>query len=244
MRLRLLSDLHLEFHFDSGKEFIANQNDNDYDLLILAGDITLAKKLAFVFGEFRRVCGSRPIIFIPGNHEYYDSSYRKVWNILNKCQEQDSKLFVLDNKTITLDGVRFLGTTLWFSHSGDLEPWDHAMNDFKVIHGIRKWIHQQGKDSIEFLENHLQEGDIVISHHLPSYKSVHKNFKDSNLNRYFVHNIEPLIKDSGAKYWFHGHTHYSVDYMLGQTRVICNPFGYAGREINPDFQEKFLLEVE
>jgi hypothetical protein len=43
------------------------------------------------------------------------------------------------------------------------------------------------------------------------------------------------------KLWTHGHTHEPFDYMIGTTRVVCNPRGYSGHEPRADnFKLQYL----
>jgi hypothetical protein len=42
------------------------------------------------------------------------------------------------------------------------------------------------------------------------------------------------------KVWTHGHTHETFDYMVGTTRIVCNPRGYDGYE---ERAYNFKLEV-
>jgi predicted phosphodiesterase len=55
--------------------------------------------------------------------------------------------------------------------------------------------------------------------------------------------LDELVARSGAALWIHGHTHVSQDYRIGNTRVICNPRGYAGYELNPAFDPRLIIEV-
>jgi Icc-related predicted phosphoesterase len=75
-------------------------------------------------------------------------------------------------------------------------------------------------------KNYIQAGDIVISHHLPTYASVAKQFAGDSLNPAFATENFELIEATKPAMWIHGHTHTPCDYMLGATRVICNPKGY------------------
>ena len=51
-------------------------------------------------------------------------------------------------------------------------------------------------------------------------------YAESPINRFFVSDETPLILDKKPRLWVHGHTHLTCDYMLGETRVVCNPHGY------------------
>lgn len=243
MKLRIMSDLHLEFHKDNGASFIQDQSDADYDVLVLAGDITTEKNLGEVLSYWRKSVGDRPIVYVPGNHEYYDSSISKVHSTFDAWLKQDNKLHVLNNSEVTINGIRFVGSTLWFKHSGTFERGDDDLNDFHLIGGFRNWISQQAKDSAEYLINNVKENDIVITHHLPHPVSIHSRFAGSYLNKYFLHDVSNVVENHKAKLWIHGHSHSSCDYIVNQTRVINNPFGYLRYEENSRFIEKLTIEV-
>jgi Icc-related predicted phosphoesterase len=84
---------------------------------------------------------------------------------------------------------------------------------------------------------------VVISHHCPSEKSVHDKYKaDTIMNGGFRSNLDDFIcYRPQIKLWMHGHTHEEFDYVLGETRVVCNPRGYIGHENRADyFQLKYI----
>lgn len=242
MKLRILSDLHLEFHRDGGNTFAAGQSDDGYDVLVLAGDITTTIQLRSALVAFKKAAGSRPIVYVPGNHEFYGSGPDAVFEVLDACKADNRNLHVIDNDSVVLDGRRFIGSTLWFPHSGGIERGDDALNDFSQILGFREWVGKQATRSANFLNQNLMQGDIVVTHHLPTYDSVHAAYKGSFLNKYFVHDVSPLLH-AGAHLWIHGHTHMSMDYHAGSTRVVCNPFGYLRYEENPKFDERLTIKV-
>ena len=41
---------------------------------------------------------------------------------------------------------------------------------------------------------------------------------------------ETILDNENIKYWVHGHVHDDFDYTIGETRVACNPRGYAKYE--------------
>lgn len=133
MKLLLLSDLHVEF-----APFVADPKTVDEaDVVILAGDIHQGTKgLSWA----RQAFPHKPIVYVAGNHEFYGHH----WDTLIDELRQEAKkydIYFLENQTITLAGIRFLGTTLWtdFEFFGK-EKRSHMMrltevmlNDFKVI---------------------------------------------------------------------------------------------------------------
>lgn len=86
----------------------------------------------------------------------------------------------------------------------------------------------------------------MVTHHLPHPRSIHPKYRGSGLNRFFLHDVSPIVENAGAALWVHGHTHSSFDYMAGETRVVCNPFGYAANcpgEPNREFDGTLTVEV-
>jgi Icc-related predicted phosphoesterase len=158
-------------------------------------------------------------------------------------EAQHSNLTWLNNRVVVIDGVRFLGTTLWFPQTpvGDLQT--NYWSDFKAIPNFKNWVYEENAKARAFLKRECMAGDVVITHYLPSYMSVHPAFAGAATNSFFVSDEEALIIERKPGLWLHGHTHSSMRYTLNQTEVVCNPFGYAGHELNPRFEEKLILEV-
>ena len=86
---------------------------------------------------------------------------------------------------------------------------------------------------------------VVVGHHTPSHKSCHPRYKDDQvMNGGYHSDLSEFIMDSpGIKLWTHGHTHELFDYMIGDTRVVCNPRGYAGHEELADTFELKVVEL-
>jgi hypothetical protein len=100
---------------------------------------------------------------------------------------------------------------------------------------------------IKFVVSEAKEGEkvIVVGHHTPSHQSCHPRYKDDQImNGGYHNNYEDYIMDHPQiALWTHGHTHERYDYMIGETRIICNPRGYVGHEqISVDFELK-VVEV-
>lgn len=86
---------------------------------------------------------------------------------------------------------------------------------------------------------------IVVGHHTPSHQSCHPRYAhDQVMNGGYHNNYEDYIMDHPQiVLWTHGHTHERYDYMIGQTRIVCNPRGYVGHEeISRTFELK-VIEV-
>lgn len=83
---------------------------------------------------------------------------------------------------------------------------------------------------------------VVVGHHTPSHTSCHPRYKDDQLMNGGYHSdlSEFILDRPGIKLWTHGHTHEIFDYMVGDTRVVCNPRGYIGHE---ELADNFELKV-
>jgi Icc-related predicted phosphoesterase len=242
MKIRVLSDLHLEFG-----DFISVGQ--DVDLIILAGDIHVGEKgILWALKNF-----DIPTLYILGNHEYYKHSYPKLLHKL-KLISQDTNVHVLENKIFTMNNVSFFGTTLWsdFNLFGDpviagMEC-QQRMNDYRLIRRDPSYSAMRSIDTNKinsessiWLKTSLQENlstyKVVITHHAPSMKSIPEEFRSDLISAAYASNYDDFILEAQPDYWFHGHIHVPVDYTIGKTRVMANPKGYPdqkGRGFNPD----------
>ncbi len=100
----------------------------------------------------------------------------------------------------------------------------------------RNWL--EGK-----LEESFDGETVVVTHMVPSMGSVPERYKEDPLSAAFASNLDALIERTQPALWIHGHTHDSFDYRIGRTRVMCNPYGYWGREMNPGFREDLIVNV-
>jgi predicted phosphodiesterase len=229
----------------------------DRDVLVIAGDFGVPRYEPFSFGVMVSAlrCFSvnyNHVIYVPGNHEYYHSSFdqcnmdlqsiKAAVFVLNGIHGA-TNVHVVNNRVICIDEHRFVCTTLWFNERPANIGRTHMLNDFSLINDSLSRFHAEGEIATKFLRQHVTEGDVVVTHHLPSYKSVDPEFIGSMSNCFFVNDdAESLIWNKPA-IWIHGHTHTSCDYELGDTRIICNPFGYYGSASNPDFNHQLIVDV-
>ena len=225
MRIQILSDLHLEFHMDGGQEFLANLPVGA-DTLVVAGDLTTEPTLLAVLAQLCRRW--RDVIYVIGNHEMYGSSFGEVRGTLSDAAMEN--LHVLDNDGLELHGQGFVGTTLWFRETEETRTYKGTLNDFRLIEDFERHVYHENRKAIEFLEGATQPGDIVVTHHIPAMQGVPAKYRRSALNHYFLCDMEAFILERKPAFWVYGHTHDSVDAMVGSTRLICNPVGYPHEE--------------
>jgi predicted phosphodiesterase len=265
MKIQIASDLHLEqlpaVMKAASPTFITPAA--DADLLILAGDIDNDLAGIDAFKDW-----PVPVLYVPGNHEFYGCGHPGLTPHLRKAAEGTS-VTVLDRDALTLGGVRFLGCTLWtdfllnrsLSQASSMSAAEARLLDFSKINTQKGLF--RAKDALEdhersraWLNDKLQEPfsgkTVVITHHGPHPLSVHPRYFGDQLNAAFVSDLTPLLFHPDL--WIHGHVHDSFDYRVGKARVVCNPKGYvtnrtgvtAGHQPameNPAFQPHLVIEV-
>jgi 3',5'-cyclic AMP phosphodiesterase CpdA len=251
-RLRIFSDLHLEFA-DWTPPYVSA------DILVLAGDISVGTHgLAWA----RHTFADTPIIYVPGNHEFYGAQLPEALDAMRE-EARRRDIHFLDADECVIDGTRFLGTTLWTDYEfygSDAAKLDRAMadaaeemGDFRMI----KWsngdplkpelVREMHLTRARWLEERLTETfdgpSVVVTHHLPHRLSIHPKYEGTRYNPCFVSDLDYLVRQP-VVLWAHGHTHESMDYSVNGTRVFCNPRGYLPREPNPAFDPAGLVELE
>jgi hypothetical protein len=135
-----------------------------------------------------------------------------------------------------------VATTRQLEHDRTLSAWSsvgHAAStcDCEVGHALFR-------EADRFLGKMLFLGhSLVVTPHLPPPRSIAPQYAGSSLNRFFVaEDAAGLVERSGDRLWIHGHTHTPCDYVIGETRVVCNPRGYPG-ELSNGFNRALVVEV-
>lgn len=250
MKIHVLSDLHIEF-FDFKPSGVAA------DVVVLAGDILTE---SYGLGWARDAFPNIPIIYVLGNHEFYDARYEHV---LHAARREASRLGIhfLEREEIVIGGVRFLGTTLWTDFEIDVphqdakySMWyaDRSMSDFSLIRYKDGMLHASDTREfhrearawlIERIATPFAGKTVVVTHHLPHKASIDRQFHQHPLNPAFASDLSALVRPP-VDLWIHGHTHCSCDYSpVEGTRVVCNPRGYGPSDLNPKFDPRFVVEI-
>jgi len=245
MRIRVLSDLHNEFLSAPRKIARVPQ----VDVVVLAGDIDVGTR-GLVWARDAFDCR---IVYVPGNHEFYGLKFDSTrWRMAEEAARLGIDL--LDPGAVEIDGVVFVGATLWTDFAlfdnpeREMSIARKELTDFRVIKGFSParalTRHLEERAFIEEkLEATRGKRRVVVTHHLPTWRSVAERYRGDKLSAAFASNLDEIIEREQPAIWVHGHTHVSFDYQLGETRVVCNPGGYPGHEENPEFDEGFVVEL-
>jgi len=257
MKIAYGSDLHLEFDPLLPRNPLPIKNTENADVLILAGDVMLAAGLTSIPEMFfSNISQEFPIVlYVMGNHEHYHGNFNTTKEILVNFLSRYSNIMLVDNECVVLEDTAFFGGTLWT----DLKKRDpfimyhvvNCMNDFHCIkQGKGKFTALQTviehDNTLDALKTALAETKaskmVVVTHHAPSSKSSHERFAGDDTNYAYFSNLEEFILDNGIiKAWIHGHTHDPYDYMIGDTRILCNPRGYVGiQDSAKNWQVKYV----
>ena len=287
MKIKLVSDLHLEF------SDINITNDDGCDVLILSGDIMVAQDMhdhpepvntaeqaaiaagtglgrrqanAQRFRDFLKRCSFQfpHVIYVAGNHEFYHGKFFAGIDYLREECAKFPNVYFLENDTKIIDDVVFMGATLW-TDCNKHDPFTlHAladmMNDFRIIRhdyaGYRTLkptdIADRHRKTLQYFKTAMdgyppEQKLVVVGHHTPSHMSCHPQYAhDYIMNGGYHSDLSDFILDHPQiKLWTHGHTHHPFDYVIGSTRVVCNPRGYEndGYSEETGWNPNIVLEV-
>ena len=268
MKIAVCSDLHLEFgdldltndeNADvlvlSGDIFIASElTDHDSNLE------NFASKRGMQYVQFINRCCERfkHVLMVMGNHEHYHGDFAKSANIIQGTFGDLHNFHLLDKHWLIVNGVLFFGGSLWTDMNGEdpitMSRMLGSMNDYRQIKNTGplaggKFLPQDSVEDHfafrraldEVLEAMPDMPTVVVGHHAPSKASTHPRYKtEYHMNGAYSTNLDDYILDRRQiKLWTHGHTHEPFDYMIGTTRIVCNPRGYINYE---DAADNFKLK--
>jgi predicted phosphodiesterase len=250
MRLHVLSDLHLEQDpvVPPGVEA---------DVIVLAGDVGNGTRGV---DWARNWADGRPVLYVAGNHEFYGHSLPDLIDDLREAAA-GSSVYVLENDEVILDGIRFLGCTLWSDFEfGGREQRAEAMafcervvNDYEQISfgpggralAARDTLkcHQVSRRWLETMLARPYDGKtVIITHHAPLIRRVPPLPELRALAGAFASDVTDLMGGDRVAMWIYGHTHRVADLTLRGTRVLSNPYGYPHQPVE-GFDPGFVVEL-
>ncbi len=269
MHIQLLSDLHLEENIS-----FMPQPAPGADVLVLAGDIGSYQRssaLAQVgdedFGLGRFADWPVPVILVPGNHEYdaldFDATHARL-----RATCERLGLIWLERDTRVLQGVRFIGTTLWADFDAlvprgpnaelgqqldarykAFRAAEHYLRIAATTRGGEPFLAQQIRDQALVCQAWLRDAlaqpfdgpTVVVTHFAPSVRSHDPRYGLQPGTAGFCNALDELLPL--ADLWLHGHLHCAVDYQAGRCRVVANPLGYADKGEQAAFAPQRTIAV-
>jgi predicted phosphodiesterase len=248
MKLRYISDLHLEFLKQHKVDNQIKQIQSGLDeICILAGDIGNPFKqhydmfMKFVSKNFKKV------FVIAGNHEYYNDSHTidQTTAHLESYFQQFKNVTFLNNSFEHYDNRCFVGSTLWSYISNPRVEINDVYSIPELNYQKYNSLH---KESMEFLGNTIKENTdcVVITHHAPSMALIHPKYKTlrmSPYNQWFASDILDTIPTDDQKNivcWIYGHTHTPSEMVINDIPFLCNPIGYPSENTKINFNATFI----
>jgi Icc-related predicted phosphoesterase len=287
MKLQIVSDLHLEFnkyieinnagadilllagdiclaeHLYRNPRYITKEDGTVVDTKGMPNNGFYAKDAENYLRFFEHVSNQfDTVLYIVGNHEHYSGRWNDTVARLRTALEPYSNIFIMDDTWMNINGIRFIGTSLWT----DLNKADpltvvsmkDMMNDYKAITINNSGVYHKLRPidtveahyrAVEFIKQGLKDYNgpaVVLGHHAPSRNSIHPRYQNQGMmNHAFYTSLDHIMVDHpNIKLWIHGHVHDAFDYMIGQTRVICNPHGYPGEyTAGVGFDPNLIIEI-
>jgi Icc-related predicted phosphoesterase len=255
MKVQIFSDLHADVARPRPISVAP-----EVDAVVVAGDTCEGAERGFE--RLRQIVPMQiPIITVMGNHEFYRhclpdelAEARRIAPLYG--------VNLLEDDTVVLGGLRFLGCTLFTDYaifgeaniSRAMRAASDGLNDHRKITWTKKpeWhrfrpaealmLHKRSRAFIESeLAKPFDGATVIVTHHAPHPCSMHSRYGSDLLSAAYVSDLTTVIETGQPNLWVHGHVHESFDYRVGATRVVCNPHGYGVE--NPKFDPGFVLEI-
>jgi predicted phosphohydrolase len=212
------------------------------DVLLLAGDLAEEAHLCKQKGFWEKVSQmADQVLVIAGNHEHYRGAIDKTHKHVSAAISGHRNICFMEDAFFHLDSVIVFGSTFWSDLSNPLSALhvEGGLNDYKQIRvAARNYSrlrthdtnsrHQKSKYILDEILNKNADTDfVVMTHHAPSFQSIHPDFKSDHRNAGYATELYDWVANrKNIKAWVHGHIHYKFDYMIEQCRVMCNARGY------------------
>ena len=239
MKYYYISDIHLEWlkknFFNQILKYFDILTKND--VIIFNGDVCNPKYqldtlLTYLSHKVNH------IIYVAGNHEYYDSSIEEINSYITSLEDKYLNFSFLNNKKISINGIEILGGTGW---SNILNQRVGSLNDLKMIKNMSpEKMSSLHEEFVLFLKTNIDSNKIqvIVSHFLPSSGVITEYHKNSELNFYFCNGVYDKNYELSPKYWLYGHDHSeSQKIKINDTIFLTNQGEYGNMKLNLDYFE-------
>lgn len=229
MKISLISDTHFEFHTDPTL-FL---NKDNVDVLVIAGDLAVGS--SNIIHSLERFSKSfKDIVYVLGNHESYGAYLTEISKSIKEATNNTNVHF-LDSDYVIIDDVVFFGSTLWTNFRKDAMAQfacARGINDFRRIKGFNtdycSLLHTEQIKYIKDTYSKFSEyKKVIVTHFLPAVECIAPQYRGPDLlNYYFANDYGDWISELKDTTIMFGHTHDKIDVTIGDTRCVCNPYGY------------------
>lgn len=262
MKIAFASDLHFEFG-EARIHHVIRQIEKDTDVLILAGDI---QEFARIISDLEFISESLPnihIVYVTGNHEFYGAKISEVELSLNVAFGAHPRVHYLEKSTFEINGVSFLGTTLWTGFDAHLQ-YEQSLSEENAMRGISDFMYifdgtgrfqshhckNRFKENCAWLSNALEKNNnegkksIVVTHFPPAPSLSHGQIPLGPLSNYFTADCRDIINQYQPDYWIYGHNHWSDVQQMGKTILTSNQLGYPNEYCKTDALFAYIIIEE
>jgi Icc-related predicted phosphoesterase len=264
MRAWIVSDMHVH---DPASARVAIP---DADICICAGDVSGHVDVTWNY-LLQTIATHMPVVAVLGNHDFYHGTIDAVLEIMRlRAQATNITILENDSleignvkiigATLWTDFLLPFGgpgsqIRLPFRKNPAIDACQKTMLDFRAIYGSPSYgaagfiwpdemigRHQASRSFISIeLAKPFSGRRVVVTHHAPSPLSQDPRYIGSPTNPAFMSDLTDVINRGEPDFWIHGHVHQYLDYMIGKTRIVCNPKGYS-RETT-GFRQEFVIDI-
>jgi predicted MPP superfamily phosphohydrolase len=188
-KIAWLTDIHLNFlEEEDRKKFYENLNHNNYDTIVITGDIAEGPSVCDILIELSKET-NKTIYFILGNHDYYFSSVAKVRENIERLCSQNNRLIWLGKPAIVQlnNNTALIGHDGWAdARYGDFDNSPVNLNDSRLIaelfqarllsrSSLKKAMQQLADVDASIIENALisalasNNRKIIMATHVPPF---------------------------------------------------------------------------
>lgn len=244
------SDIHTEWR---GCVVPRLSDPETYDAVLLPGDIGSGSQGVTRLAKL--IPSHKPILFLPGNHEYYGQNMDVLDHELAGLNIPN--VTVMNKRALEFEGILIVGATLWSEIEPEQPPQDRARFDAYVRSSISDFsvIRREGRlfsvddcralnaEHRNFIDEELSKNDwerpvVVMTHFMPTGQATAPQFLGSPLNPYFASVCDDIMDRWVPDHWVFGHTHtpYEAVHRDSGTVLHCNPFGYPNENPSPSWK--------
>lgn len=249
-KIQILSDLHLEFVPENKLDSVLLDIDVDCDAILIAGDTFTHNSVHASMQSIAKIWYDKQVIFIPGNHEYYNSSKSAMDHTLQAVSDDYDNITFLENGYEFIgDEIVVIGACGWHDTQGDNGM--RMMNDFRIITDLKydpAMSMEWNKISKQFFVDTMEEFKgkkkiICMTHNSPIKDFIVEKYRGSPLNELFANDWTDIIEEHEPDVWVSGHWHQSKKFKKGKTLFIENSYGYYNHAPVGDFNKNLVLNI-